>query len=288
MVVLVLLIASGANGFSSTPGLPAAGACQSAILVEADTGIVLFGKNPHKAWHAASLTKMMVGLVALEEVRAGRMSLDEPVTVSRRAARVGGHKMYLRAGQRFSLAELLQAMLVSSANDAAVVVAEGLAGDVDTCIRAMNRRANELGMTHTRYRTVNGLPLPEGKPGDLCSAADVATLARALLRYPLVLDWTSRQQVVLRGGRLRLRNTNRLAGHVNGVDGFKTGYHSRAGFNLAVTAERDGLRLICVVMGGASSGTRFQIGANLLEWGFGRFGAGRAATKSGQLQFARP
>ncbi len=256
----------------SLPSLPPYRSFASALLVEAQTGRVLFAKNPYKPWPTASLTKMMVALIALEKIEKGHISLDTSITVSARASRIWGRQIHLRKGQRFSLAELLQAMLVTSANDAAVAVAEGVQGSVEACIRAMNAKARELGMNQTIYRTVHGLPQPKGRPGDVSSAADLALLARELLlRYPQILTWTSQHQVTLRRGRLRLPNTNHLVGQIPGVDGIKTGFHRRAGFNLAATAKREGLRLICVVLGGKNSQVRFKVGASLLEWGFSRF-----------------
>jgi serine-type D-Ala-D-Ala carboxypeptidase (penicillin-binding protein 5/6) len=253
------------------PKLPSPSSFQSAILVEAETGRVLFATEPHKRWYTASLTKMMVGLLALEEVEQGQLALNTSITISPRASRVGERRINLRAKEKFTLAELLQATLVTSANDAAVAVAEGIKGSVEACLQAMNKRAQELGMTETVYWTVNGLPSPKQGSNDFSSAADVAILARELLKYPQVLAWTSQKRVLLRHGRLRLPNTNRLVGELPGVDGFKTGFHNRAGFNLAVTAQRENLRLVAIIMGGKSSQTRFDIGKILLEWGFSHF-----------------
>jgi D-alanyl-D-alanine carboxypeptidase (penicillin-binding protein 5/6) len=254
-----------------SPKLPSANSFQSALLVEAETGRVLFAREPHKRWYTASLTKEMVMLLALEGVERGRFSLDASVTVSRRASWAGERQINLRAGEKLTLTELLQAMVVTSANDAAVAVAEAIKGSVEACLEAMNKRAQELGMTETMYRTVNGLPSAKEGSDDFSSAADVATLTRELLKHPQVLAWTSQRQVFLRRGRLRLPNTNHLVGRLPGVDGLKTGFHRRAGFNLAVTAQRENLRLVSVIMGGKSSQTRFNIGASLLEWGFSNF-----------------
>ncbi len=253
------------------PKLPSSSYFQSAILVEAETGRILFATEARKRWYAASLTKMMIGLLALEEIKRGRFSFDTSITVSRLASRVEGRQINLKAGGKFTLLELMQAMLVTSANDAAVAVAEGTKGSVAACLQAMNKRAQELGMAETVYRTVNGLPSPKKKSNDFSSAADMVTLVRELLKYPEVLAWTSQKQVSLRDGRLRLVNTNRLVGRLLSVDGLKTGFHRRAGFNLAVTARRGNLRLISVVMGAKNSRTRFNVGKSLIEWGFSNF-----------------
>jgi D-alanyl-D-alanine carboxypeptidase (penicillin-binding protein 5/6) len=177
----------------------------------------------------------------------------------------------LRPGEVFPLADLLQAMVVTSANDAAVAVAERLKGSVEDCVRAMNQRARELGMDQTLYQTANGLPLTDGTPPDVSSAADMATLARALVKHRQILQWTSLHAIPFRDGWIMLPNTNHLVGKVAGVDGLKTGFTYKARFNLVTTAQRDQLRLIAVVMGGQSSGLRFRIAADLLEWGFAHF-----------------
>jgi D-alanyl-D-alanine carboxypeptidase (penicillin-binding protein 5/6) len=177
----------------------------------------------------------------------------------------------LRPGEVFPLSDLLRAMIVTSANDAAVAIAEQLYGSVENCVKAMNRRARELGMTQTLYQTPNGLPLTDGTPPDISSAIDMATLARALVKHRQILEWTSLRAVPFRDGRVMLPNTNHLVGKVTGVDGLKTGFTYKARFNLVTTAQRDQLRLIAVVMGGQSSGIRFRIAADLLEWGFAHF-----------------
>jgi D-alanyl-D-alanine carboxypeptidase (penicillin-binding protein 5/6) len=240
------------------------------LLQDAATGRVLFAQNSEKQWPAASLTKMMVALLTLEDIEAGRLSLYTPAIISKRASQAGGRTINLRPGEVFSLEALLQAMLVTSANDAAVAIAERLKGSVEACVGAMNRRAQELGMDQTRYRTVNGMP-PKGKvPPDISSADDMAILARALLKHTEVLQWTSLSRIPFRNGRIMLPNTNHLVGKVIGVDGLKTGYTNKARFNLVTTAERDRRRLIAVVMGGQSSQIRFRIATTLLEWGFAR------------------
>ena len=253
------------------PPLPPVRAFAAVLLVDAETGQVLFSQNEHKEWPAASLTKMMVGLLALEAVDRGLLSLQTPVSISRRASQAGGRTINLRPGEVFPLEDLLRAMLVTSANDAAVAVAERLKGSVEVCVPAMNKRAQELGMLQTQYQTVNGLPPTDGSPPDVSSAADMAILARALVRHQQVLRWTALSRVPFRAGQIMLPNTNRLVGKVAGVDGLKTGFTYKARFNLVSTAQRGPLRLIAVVMGGQSSKIRFRTAADLLEWGFARF-----------------
>jgi D-alanyl-D-alanine carboxypeptidase (penicillin-binding protein 5/6) len=244
---------------------------EAVLLADAETGQVLFSRNGDKQWPAASLTKMMVGLLVLEEIHRGRLSFQTPVKISKRASLAGGRTINLRPGQVYPLAELLQAMLVTSANDASVAITERLAGSVEACVRMMNSRARELGMTQTVYRTVNGMPPVGGSSPDMSSAVDQVILARQLMRYPEVLRWTSQHRMPFRDGEITLPNTNHLVGKVSGVDGLKTGFTLRARFNLVTTARRGQLRLIAVVMGGRNSQIRFQTAADLLEWGFAQF-----------------
>lgn len=255
----------------AAPTLPPSRDFAAVLLQDADSGQVLFARHEKRIWPLASLTKMMVGLTALEALRDGRVSLHTPVPISRRASRAGGRSVNLRAGERLLFGELLQAMLVTSANGAAIAVAEQLSGSVEAHIRAMNARAAALGMHQTRFQTVNGLPPSKRIAPDRASASDMTILARALLAYPQLLEWTSRRRIPFRAGKQHFRNTNFLVGRLDGVDGLKTGYTAKARFNLVTTAKRNGLRLIAVVLGGRSSRTRFRTAASLLEWGFTHF-----------------
>jgi D-alanyl-D-alanine carboxypeptidase (penicillin-binding protein 5/6) len=241
------------------------------LLTEAETGEVLFALNDHREWPTASLAKMMVALLTFEAMERGELSLSTPIPISKRASREGGRTIHLRSGEKFPLEELLRAMMVTSANDAAIALAERLYGSVEDCVAAMNRRARQLEMQDTLYRTPNGLPLPDKTPPDISSAADQAILARTLAKHSLLLEWTSLNRVPFREGRTSLPNTNHLVGQVPGVDGLKTGFTAKARFNLVTTAQRGALRLIAVVLGGRSSGLRFNAAANLLEWGFMNF-----------------
>ncbi|MGH7964433.1 MAG: D-alanyl-D-alanine carboxypeptidase family protein, partial [Candidatus Binatia bacterium] len=246
-------------------------AFEAVLLQDAETGQILRAQESDKQWPAASLTKLMVGLLVLEAIEHGRLSLDTPVVITRRASHAGGRTINLRAGQIFPLDELLRAMIVTSANDASVAIAERLEGSVEACALAMNKRAQELGMSQSRFQTPNGMPLRDGTAADVSSATDMAILTRALLRYPQILQWTALDEVPFRGGQVMLPNTNRLVKSMDGVDGLKTGFTSKARYNLVATAQRGQTRLIAVVLGAPSSGTRFRTAANLLEWGFENF-----------------
>ena len=243
---------------------------QSMLLADTETGQLLLAENIDKQWPTASLAKMMVGLLAMEDLEQGRVSLQTPVAISTRASRARGRTINLRPGEVFPLGELLQAMLVTSANDAAVAVAERLRGSVDACVAAMNRKARALGMERTRYQTVNGMPLPGGGAGDISSARDLAVLGMELIRYHRVLRWTSLDQVPFRDGMAMLPNTNHLVGRVDGVNGLKTGFTVRARYNLVATAQRGEKSLIVVVLGGRNSRVRFDAAEEFLEWGFSR------------------
>lgn len=256
--------------FAETPPLPPPHTFAAALLAEAETGQILFALNDHREWPTASLAKMMVALLTLEAVERKDVSFSTVVPISQRASRAGGRTIRLRPGEEFLLEELLQAMMVTSANDAAVALAERLQGSVEACVEAMNRRAFQLGMGETLFQTPNGMPLADGTPPDVSSAADLLILARALAKHPWLLYWTSLDHIPFRDGRVSLPNTNRLVGRVQGVDGLKTGFTAKARFNLVTTAQRGPHRLIAVVLGGQSSGLRFRTAENLLEWGFAR------------------
>lgn len=253
---------------NETPPLPPPHTFAAALLADAETGQVLFSLNDHREWPTASLAKMMVALLTLEAVEKKEVAFDTTVVVSNRASRAGGRTIRLRSGEEFPLEELLQAMMVTSANDAAVALAERLKGSVEACVEAMNRRAFQLAMTETLFQTPNGMPLSDGTPPDMSSAADLLILGRALAKHPWLLYWTSLDRIPFRDGRMSLPNTNRLVGRVQGVDGLKTGFTAKARFNLVTTAQRGSRRLIAVVLGGQSSSLRFHTAENLLEWGF--------------------
>jgi len=241
---------------------------QSMLLADADTGQLLLAENINKQWPTASLAKMMVGLLAMEDLERGRVSLQTPVVISSRASHARGRTIHLRSGEVFPLGELLQAMLVTSANDATVAVAEHLRGSVEACVAAMNEKARALGMRQTRYRTVNGMPLPGGVAGDVSSARDSAVLGMELIRYHRVLRWTSLDHIPFRDGMAMLPNTNHLVGRVDGVNGLKTGFTVKARYNLVATAQRGEKNLIVVVLGGRNSRIRFDAAEEFLEWGF--------------------
>ena len=246
-------------------------AYSSAILMEAKTGQILFEQDIHKPWPPASLTKMMLMLLVMEKVNQGALKLDEPIEVSARASKIGGSQVYLKQGERFTLEEMMKAIVIHSANDASEAVAEKLAGDADAFVVMMNQRAQELGLKDTKYFNAHGLPPDKTQQPDVTSAYDIALLARELVKYPDILRWASTAKDSFRDGKFVLENTNHLIGHFPGADGLKTGSYHEAGFNLAATAQRDGMRLISVTMGSPTNKIRFREGARLLTMGFAEY-----------------
>jgi len=244
---------------------------QSALMIEAETGHVLFAHEPDQRRLPASIVKMMLMLVVMEMAERGETDLDEPIRASADASRIGGSQVFLKEGEVFPLRELLKAVVIASANDAAVAIAEGIVGATEEFVEIMNERAEELGMTGTHYTNVHGLPAGPRKEENFTTARDIALLAQQLARFPLLLEWGSTFRDDFRNGEFTLYNTNDLVRTFSGVDGFKTGHLEEAGFNLSATADRGGLRLISVVLGSLSSSARFKATRGLLARGFRRY-----------------
>ncbi len=243
----------------------------AALLMEPETGTVMFENNPHKPWPTASLAKMMIAMIVAEKLADGSLKLSDRVTASRKAAEMGGSQVYLKEGETFSLDDMMKAIMVHSANDASVAVAEYVGGSTEAFVQMMNREAARLGMKDTHYYSVHGLPPAPGQQADVSSAWDEAVLARALIQYPQVLQWASIDTAPFRGGAFTLRNTNHLVRTFPGCDGLKTGFYYEAGFNVVATAHRDGMRLIAVVLGSPRKGGNFNSGAELLAQGFANY-----------------
>ena len=253
---------------------------RSAILVDAASGTVLFERDAHRQGPPASMTKMMLMLLVAERVRDGRLRWDDPVVTSPRASSIGGSQVYLKAGEVFSLGEMMQAIVIHSANDAATAVAEAVAGSPEAFVAAMNERAKQLGMQDTVYRSVHGLPPGTGQQPDLSSAFDMAIVAREVVKFPDIMRWSGTKEAPFRGGAMTLVNTNRLVRETTYVDGLKTGSYRAAGFNVTATAQRNGLRLIAVLMGASEQRDSFDHVVKLLNKGFVNFRA-QAAVREG-------
>jgi len=240
-----------------------------AIVVDVWSGEVLREERSGRPGYPASMVKMMNLFVTLDAVKAGRVSLSDVVRVSTRAANWGGSQVWLDPKESFPLDELLYAMVIHSANDAAFLVAEHVAGSGEAFVDLMNAKAKALGLSPvTHFISPHGLPPPAGQRPDITTPADFAKLCVALLRdHPETLDYTSVGYRTFRNGTFDLRNRNPLIGNFPGCDGLKTGYFSAAGFSTAVTAERDGRRVVAVIMGSPSKATRDAQARSWLEFG---------------------
>ena len=240
----------------------------SALLVEADSGKVLFEANGDAKVYPASVLKLMVLYVILERIDQGALRLDEMVQVTREAAKTGGSQVYLDPREQFPVEELLYALMVQSANDAAVALATHVAGSKEGFVALMNQRAQALGMKNSIFHSVHGLPPSEGQQPDVTTARDMVLLCRALAKRPDALRYTSTQSRGFRDDKFMMHNHNKLLGQVNGCDGFKTGYYQAAGFSIAATAMRGGVRMIAVVMGSKDRKVRDAKTIELLNKGF--------------------
>ena len=267
--VAVLLLSSALHAADFDPGEDPPYA--AAILVEAESGTVLFAHNPDLQRSPASTQKLMLELVVMDLIKAGKFSLQDQIHVSRRAATTGGSQVFLAQGEIFPLTELMEAIVIPSANDACVAVAEHLGGSVEGFVGLMNGRAQDLGLQHTYSVNVHGLDDTPKDNRNLTTARDLSTIGRALLTYPKVLEWSSIRYKPFRNGEFMLYTTNKLLGRFQGLDGLKTGYTQRAGSCLVATAKRHEMRLVSVILGARGEKIRDQETRRLLSWGFNTF-----------------
>ena len=247
--------------------LPSLARSEAWLVVEADSGRVLQAENATMPWYPASVTKIMTAYVVLKAVKEGRLSLEQTLTVSPVAAAQSPSKMGFKPGTLVTVENALAMMMVKSANDIAVVLAEGTGGSIDGFSAMMNQAAQRLGMTQTTYVNPNGLPAD----GQVTSARDLAILARAVIRELPEYEYFMHIPAI-RFGRRTTANFNRLIGRYPGADGFKTGFICASGYNLVASATRNGKRLIAVVLGSSSGQARAVRAAQLLERGFGNTG----------------
>ena len=262
----------------------------SAILMEPFSGEILFSKNPDQKLPPASVTKLMVMLLALEAVDKGQIKLTDLISASPEACRMGGSQIWLEPGEEMTVADLLKAVCIVSANDASYALGEHLAGSEENFIAMMNKRAVELGLKNTHFVNTTGLEPDGGGVGNLTSAGDMALLAREVIKHPNVFNWTGVWIDSLRGGKSFLRNTNKLVRFYRGCDGLKTGYTDKAGYCLVATAQRDGVRMIAVVMKSATIDTRSRDISTMFNYGFSQYRAFRvnqAGEKVGQVKVFR-
>ena len=244
--------------------------CKSAILMEANTGEVLYEQNADEALPPASVTKIMTLLLVMEAIDEGRIKLDDTVTASAHAASMGGSQIYLKEGERMSVEDMVKSVVISSANDAACALAEFVSGSETAFVTRMNERARELGMTNTTFENTNGLD--DTAKNHLTSARDIAIMSRELIKHKKILEYSSIWMDTVRNGLFGLTNTNRLVRFYRGCTGLKTGSTAKAGFCISATAERDGMSLICVIMGSPTRDVRNAAATSLLDWGFANYG----------------
>ncbi|HPF69646.1 MAG TPA: D-alanyl-D-alanine carboxypeptidase family protein [Candidatus Krumholzibacteria bacterium] len=240
----------------------------SAIVIDAGTGVTLVAVNERAKRQPASMIKMLTELIVLERIDRGDISLDDQVTVSAKASRMGGSQVYLAHNEQFTVLELLEALAIHSANDAACALAEYVAGSTDAFVDLMNLRARELGMTDSEFHSVHGLPAGRGQQPDITSARDMAILGREVAKHPRALEWSSTTEMPFRDGKFTLHNPNKLVGKFRGLDGIKTGYTEPAGWCVTASAVQMGTRLISVVMGCPTDKDRANETTRLLTYGF--------------------
>ena len=257
--------------------------CVSAVLIEPITNTVLYEQNARASRAPASIVKMTLQLVVLREIEAGRLALTDSIRVSDWASKVGGSQVYLAAGEVFPLEEMMKAIVIHSANDACAAVAEHIAGTTDGFVELMNREVESLGLKDTHYVNVHGLDDEPGE-GNRTTAYDIAQIGRELIRYPKVLEWSSIEKTPFRDGAFLLENTNHLIGRFEGCDGLKTGFTDTAGFCLCATAQRNGLRLISVVLGCDANRERFSESSELLASGFNSYSVVAGTTAGADLK----
>jgi len=272
MLTALLFIASiplsvGAENQSAAPELKMD--CKSAILMEASTGEVLYEKDADIPLPPASVTKIMTLLLVMEEIEKGTLRYEDTVTASANACSMGGSQIYLKEGEQMSVDDLIKSVVIASANDAAVALAEHISGSEESFVARMNERAAELGMKNTHFENTNGLD--DTVTNHSCSARDIAIMSRELLRHEKITEYSKIWMTTVRNGEFGLTNTNRLIRFYEGATGLKTGSTSKAGFCISATAERDGMHLIAVIMGSPSRDLRNGAATTLLNYGFANY-----------------
>lgn len=243
----------------------------SGVLMEANTGKIVFQKEADKEVAVASMTKMVAQILILDAIRNGDISWEQMVTVSQSAADMGGSQIYLSVGEKISIRDLFKGISMASANDATVQMAEVIAGSEDSFVKLMNEKVKEMGLKHTVFKNCTGLD----EDGHYSSAYDMAMIARELVtNYPEILEFSSVYEDYLREdteNKFWLVNTNKLVRFYEGADGLKTGHTDAAKYCLAATAKKDDLRFIAVVLGEENSNVRNQEVMNLLDYGFSHY-----------------
>lgn len=250
---------------------------RGAVLIEAETGTVLFEQNADAAYSPASVTKIMTLLLVMEALESGKIALTDKVSVSENAASMGGSQVFLEAGEVMTVEEMIKCTVIASANDAAVALAEFVSGSESAFVSEMNRRAGELGMKNTHFENVTGLD--DTTENHVTSAADIARMSRELIRHELILKYSSIWMDSIRDGTFTLTNTNRLIRYYEGATGLKTGSTEKAKFCISTTATRGGMTLIAVIMGAPTRDVRNDAARRLLDYGFANYALYRSEAK---------
>ena len=242
---------------------------RSAVLMEASSGKILYAKNEPGAYSPASVTKIMTLLIVAEALADGKISPEDNITVSEYASSMGGSQVFLKEGESISVEELIKCTVIASANDAAVALAELVAGSEDAFVSKMNARAMELELKSTSFENVTGLD--DTTVNHVTSALDIAIMSRELIKHEIILKYSSVWQDSIRDGEFILTNTNRLVRFYDGCNGLKTGSTDKAGYCMSATAKRGGMQLIAVVMGAQTRDSRNNIARKLLDYGFANY-----------------
>ena len=261
MIIIMLTITISINAFDID--------AVSAILIEASTGKIMYEKNADAPLPPASVTKVMTMLLVMEAIDGGVIQLSDIVQTSENAASMGGSQIYLKGGEEMTVEDMLKSVVIASANDAAVALAEFICGSEESFVSRMNERAAELGTANTNFENTNGLD--DDTQNHVMSARDIAIITQELLKHPKILEYSGIWMDTVRGGDFGLTNTNRLVRFYNGANGLKTGSTSRAKFCISATAKRDGMQLIAVIMASPTRDTRNEAAKKLFDYGFANY-----------------
>ncbi|MCX6354020.1 MAG: D-alanyl-D-alanine carboxypeptidase [Candidatus Aureabacteria bacterium] len=257
---------TGRAGIPERSGSPYLGA----IVVNAETGDVVFEDNPDVECYPASIIKLMDLLIIQEQIEAKSLKLTDQVSVNADTSRIGGSQVYLKENESFTVEELLYALMVQSANDAAAALALRIAGSTDAFVTMMQQKADALGMSSTKFHSVHGLPPPKGEEPDVSTPRDLTILARELLKHPDILRYTSTAIHAFRNDTMVMQNHNKLLGTFVGCDGLKTGYFRLGGYSIVATAQRGGNRFIAVIVGAKEKKVRDAKAKELLSQAFAK------------------
>lgn len=257
--------------------------CKSALLMEPTSGKILYEKNLHEKFAPASVTKIMTMLLAMERIDSGQMSFSDTMTVSENAKSMGGSTMLLDTGEVRTVEEILKGIAICSGNDAAVAMAEYIGGSEQNFVNMMNERAKELGMSNTNFVNCNGLPAS----GHLSTANDIALMSRELLKHPEILKYTGIYMETLSDGRktpIEMVNHNKLVRFFPGCDGLKTGFTDEAKYCISATAQRDGVRMLAIIVGAPTWQIRNRDASMLMNHGFSQFVSKQLIAKDEDIQ----